>query len=96
MGFQKSKLPNGMALENNMALTNKQLLQLLKDNLETFSLNQQTKDIFLILYTDSEYEPSCDIAESESELLYLLNEHEKMSSGDLNYKYRIVKLTKGE
>jgi hypothetical protein len=85
-----------MVLENNMALTDKQLLQLLKNNLETFSLNQQTKDIFLVLYTDSKYEPSCDIAESDSELLYLLNEHEKISSGDINYKYRVVKLTKGE
>ena len=78
-----------------MELTKQELLQLLKDNLETFSLNQQTKDIFLFLYTDSEYEPSCDIAESESELLYLLNKHEKISICDLHYRYRIVKLTKG-
>ena len=79
-----------------MELTKQELLQLLKDNLETFSLNQKTKDIFLVLYTDSEYEPCCDIAENETELLELLNEHEKMSGGDINYKYRVVKLTKGE
>jgi hypothetical protein len=79
-----------------MELTKQELLQLLKDNLETFILREKTKDIFLVLYTDSEYEPCCDIAENETELLELLNEHEKMSSGDINYKYRIVKLTKGE
>jgi hypothetical protein len=82
--------------ENNMELTKQELLQLLKDNLETFSLKQQTKDIFLVLYTDCKYEPSCDIAENQSELFDLLNKHEKISDGDINYKYRIVKLTKGE
>ena len=79
-----------------MALTDKELLQLLKDNLETFSLREKTKDIFLVLYTDSEYKPCCDIAENETELLELLNEHEKMSNGDINYKYRVVELTKGK
>jgi hypothetical protein len=79
-----------------MELTKEELLQLLKDNLETFYLIEKTKEIYLVLYTDSEYEPCCDIAENQSELFDLLNEHEKMSNGDINYKYRIVKLTKGE
>jgi len=73
-------------------MTKKDFNKILKNKLELFKLNKDTKDIWLVLYNIfGESEAKSDIAESESELKELIQEHEQF--GD---DYRIIKLTKGE
>jgi len=72
-------------------MNKKQLEKIIALKLETFTLNKNTKEMWLLPYTNGEYEPSCDIVENEQDLLRELNEIEKCG-----FDYRIIKLVKGE
>jgi hypothetical protein len=72
-------------------MTKQKLLKILDDKLETYKLDKDTKEIWLIPYEGYGIDAICDIAQNEQELKELLEYHEQA-----NDNYRIVKLVKGE
>jgi len=73
-------------------MTKKETQKVIADKLETFTLNKDTKEIWLLPYeVFGNQEPNCDIAETEKELIDLVKEHERFSDN-----YRIIKVSQGE
>lgn len=72
-------------------MTKKELEKIVADKLETFTLQGNAKTIWLLPYTNGECEPSCDIVESEADLLRELGEIIKCG-----FDFRIIKVSKGE
>lgn len=72
-------------------MTIKEIQDIITRKLEKFTLKKDTKEIWLLPYTNGECEPSCDIVESEIDLAREIDEIEKCG-----FDYRIIKLIKGE
>lgn len=62
----------------------------MKNKIEKYILEENAKNIWLILYTSSQNEPSCDIVENKKELLELVKYHKQHTDN-----YRVVELIKG-
>jgi hypothetical protein len=64
--------------------------KIIAQKLEKLTLNANTTTIWLVPYTDSDNEPSVDIAEDYEELVRLVQCHEIHSES-----YHIIEMSKG-
>lgn len=72
-------------------MNKKEINEIIADKLEHLTLKTNTKTIWLLPYTNSEYEPSCDIAETQEDLEYYIKANEKYGT-----EYRIIKVEIGK